>query len=121
MGFLGYGKDWVRYQEHTGQQCCAEIAAGNEGLMREAETRGVPYLLKLRKTEKVKSLMWRMESYQAKWRDAGNGWEVMESKLQLTGWSQERRVVLVEVKSNLLLPLKLKLRHQGRSKMGSIL
>jgi hypothetical protein len=30
-----------------------------------------------------------------RWEDAGDGWEVLESSLRLSGWSQERRVVLV--------------------------
>lgn len=82
--------------------CCY----GNEGLMSEAETRGLPYLLKLRKSEKVKSLIHRMKGHEARWKDAGDGWEVIESKLKLTGWSKERRVVLVRSKPHHRLELK---------------
>lgn len=71
---------------------------GNERLLKEAEDRGVPGLFKLRKSEKVKSLIQRMERNNAKWEDAGDGWEVMESTLKLGGWTQTRRIVLVREK-----------------------
>lgn len=74
--------------------------------MNQAEARGLPYLLKLKKSEKVKSLMQRMESHEARWKEAGDGWEVIESKLKLTGWSKERRVVLVRPKPRHRLELK---------------
>jgi Transposase DDE domain group 1 len=80
-----------------------DCSYGSEGLMSEAESRGVSYLLKLRKSEKVKSLMHRMKSHEARWKDAGDGWEVIESKLKLNGWSQERRIVLVRPKPRLEL------------------
>lgn len=82
--------------------CCY----GNEGLMSQAEARGVPYLLKLKKSEKVKTLIHRMKGHEARWKEAGDGWEVIESKLKLTGWSQERRVVLVRPKPHHRLELR---------------
>lgn len=57
-----------------------DCSYGNEGLMNKAEARGVPYLLKLKKTETVKSLIRRMKSHEARWKDTGNGWEVIEAK-----------------------------------------
>ena len=68
---------------------------GNEGTLMEAEARGLPCLLKLRLSAKVKSLVARMQCGGAAWQDAGSGWEVMESSLKLSGWSRRRRVVLV--------------------------
>ncbi len=68
---------------------------GNEGLLGEAEKRGLPCLLKLRHTAKVRSLVSRMQYGGRRWEDAGDGWEVLESSLRLSGWSQARRVVLV--------------------------
>ncbi len=83
-----------------------DCSYGNETLLNEAESRGVPCLLKLRKSEKVKSLIARMEHQNAQWRNAGDGWEVMEGELKLTGWNKKRRVVLVRPKPHQRLELK---------------
>jgi hypothetical protein len=71
---------------------------GNEVLLSEAEARGLPCLFKLRHTAKVKTLVSQAQLSGAVWQDAGEGWEVMESTLRLSGWSRERRVVLVREK-----------------------
>jgi len=63
--------------------------------MVECEERDVPYLFKLRHTKKVKALVNQMMAQGAAWQDCGDGWESIEARLRLTGWTQERRVVLV--------------------------
>ena len=68
---------------------------GNEAIMLECETRRLPYLFKLRHTVKVKLLVQQMMRQGALWLECGDGWQALESSLKLTGWSQERRVVLV--------------------------
>ena len=68
---------------------------GNEVLLSECETRGLPCFFKLRHTAKVKTLLAQMQRTGAVWSDAGAGWEVIEARLRLGGWSRERRVVLV--------------------------
>ena len=83
---------------------------GNEALLCAAETRELarpsaspryspppprPYLCKLRHTAKVKTLLSQMQRRGAAWQNAGDGWEVLEATLRLSGWSRERRVVLV--------------------------
>ena len=68
---------------------------GNEALLCAAEARDLPYLCKLRHTAKVKTLVRQMQRAGAAWQDAGEGWEVLEATLRLSGWSRERRVVLV--------------------------
>jgi hypothetical protein len=68
---------------------------GNEVLLGQAEERGLPCLFKLRHTAKVKTLVSQMQRAGAAWQDAGSGWEVIEASLRLTGWSRQRRVVLV--------------------------
>lgn len=68
---------------------------GNEVLLGEAEARGLPCLFKLRHTARVKTLVSQMQRTGAAWQDAGSGWEVLEASLRLSGWSRERRVVLV--------------------------
>lgn len=71
---------------------------GQEALLAEAEARGLPCLFKLRHTAKVKTLVSQAQRSGAAWQDAGEGWEVMESTLRLSGWSRARRVVLVREK-----------------------
>lgn len=68
---------------------------GNEVLLCAAEARDLPYLCKLRHTAKVKTLVRQMQRVGAAWQDAGDGLEVLEATLRLSGWSRERRVVLV--------------------------
>jgi len=68
---------------------------GNEPLMQEFEAQGLPYLFKLRHTLKVKQLVQSCLREQAGWLEAGEGWQVMEAALKLSGWSHQRRVVLV--------------------------
>jgi len=68
---------------------------GNEVLLAECETRGLPCFFKLRHTAKVKTLLAQMQRAGAVWTDVGEGWEVIEARLCLSGWSRERRVVLV--------------------------
>ena len=68
---------------------------GNEVLLSAAEERGVPALFKLRHTARVKTLISQALRAGGAWEDAGEGWEVMTATLRLSGWSRERRVVLV--------------------------
>lgn len=68
---------------------------GNERLMQEFEAQGLPYLFKLRHTPNVKTLVQRCLQENAGWKDAGEGWEAMEAEIKLSGWSRQRRVVLV--------------------------
>jgi hypothetical protein len=67
---------------------------GNEPIMREAERRGLPCLFKLRLTSNVKRLIERF-SYQDEWTETGQGWQAKESTLRLTGWSRQRRVIIL--------------------------
>jgi len=64
---------------------------GNEGIMREAEERRLPYLFKLRLTRNVKRMIEKLASAR-EWVDAGQGFEAKESTVRLEGWSRQRRV-----------------------------
>lgn len=72
-------------------------AHGNAKMMRGAEERGVAYLFKLRQTKGVTRLIERLAAKGAKagWSNAGQGWEGVESHLQLQGWSRARRVIVL--------------------------
>jgi hypothetical protein len=74
-----------------------DIAQGNEQMMEGAEQRGLPYLFKLRQSKGVAQLI-------ADWRNRGRGldglmpaqgWEGVESELQLQGWSRARQVIVL--------------------------
>jgi len=68
---------------------------GSETIMLEHEARGLPYLFKMRHTTKVKELVIRMMRQGALWQNCGDGWQSLETTLRLSGWTRERRVVLV--------------------------
>jgi hypothetical protein len=67
---------------------------GNEEIMREAEARELPFLLKLRLTANVKRMIEKLASSR-EWVDAGQGFEAKESEVRLAGWSRQRRVIVL--------------------------
>jgi hypothetical protein len=77
-----------------------DIAHGNERMMSGAEQRGLAYLFKLRQSQGVERLIARLarRGARAGWQPAGQGWEGVESRLQLQGWTRERRVVVLRRK-----------------------
>jgi DDE family transposase len=56
---------------------------GNEGVMREAEARGLQYLFKPRLTKNVKRMIAKLS--QRDWVDAGRGFSAKESEVRLEG------------------------------------
>lgn len=71
-----------------------DCAFGADPTMRALEERGQSYLFKLRLSTNVKRMIERVFA-QPGWRDAGQGWEGLESELTLLGWKQSRRVVVM--------------------------
>jgi hypothetical protein len=85
--------------DRIGRDCWPTLLRGDksfssDGLMSACETRGLPYLLRLRLTNNVKRAIERMSGSGA-WKNAGRGWEGIKERLQLSGWSRARRVVLL--------------------------
>jgi len=76
---------------------------GNDAVIREMESRQQPYLFKLRQSPRVKRMLQRAFT-QRDWRDAGQGREGREDQIQLAGWQQSRRVVILRrlLKENLI-------------------
>ena len=66
----------------------------SEANMRRAEQEGLAYLFKLRMTTKVKKLVTKLTG-EGDWVDAGKGWGAREAELRLSGWSRQRRVVVL--------------------------
>ena len=71
-----------------------DLAYGEEGFLCQCEARGQRYLFKLRQSPMVKTLIKKMERTGG-WVDAGQGFEGIESRLQLKAWSRERRVIVL--------------------------
>jgi len=69
-------------------------AFGNERVMSEMEEIGQRYLFKLRQTAGVKRLIERLWQ-QGDWQGVGQGFDAVEAELRLSGWSCERRVVVL--------------------------
>jgi len=74
---------------------------GNEPFIAELETRGQPYLFKLRQTSGVKKLLMRQFA-RKDWSTPGpsdQGWSAVEDSLRLAGWDKPRRVVVLRRKA----------------------
>lgn len=72
-----------------------DIAYGNETIMVEAECRRQRYLFRLKITTNVQRKIREMERNPDAWIDAGEGWQGTESLIQLTGWSTQRRCIIL--------------------------
>ena len=68
---------------------------GNEGILLTLEARQQPYLLRLRQTKNVVRLVERQFARNDWTRPDHHGCQMIEDRLRLQGWTQERRVVLV--------------------------
>ncbi len=68
---------------------------GNKGILLELESRGQPYLLRLRQTANVQRLVAQQFARQDWSRPDNQGCQMVEDELQLHGWSKKRRVVIV--------------------------
>ena len=69
-------------------------AYGTDHLMREAEAEGLPYLFKLKQSKRVKGFIEKLFA-EPIWAPAGQGWQGADTTLQLQGWGQARRVVVL--------------------------
>jgi hypothetical protein len=73
---------------------CGDASFGNESLMSDCETRGQKYLFRLRRSPGVKQLIALLEG-QGGWQPGVNGWSGLAGQLQLSGWTCQRRVVVL--------------------------
>jgi len=68
---------------------------GNEGILLTLEERDQPYLLRLRQTKNVQRLVAQQFARQDWSRPDKQGCQMVQTSLQLQGWSKKRRVVVV--------------------------
>jgi Transposase DDE domain group 1 len=73
---------------------CGDASYGNERVMVECESHHQKYLFRLRGTKKVYQLIRALEQ-RGGWTRFGDGLEAIEGQLQLTGWTRQRRVVVM--------------------------
>ena len=71
-----------------------DCAWGNERVMQEAEKRGIHFLFKLKQSANVKRLINRAFA-RKDWGDAGQGWEGIDEQMALSGWTKDRRVIVL--------------------------
>jgi len=76
-----------------------DISYGTERVMIESEKRYQSYLFKLKQTKKVKTRIRALEKQGAQWSNTGDGWEVAQSHLQLSGWTLPRRCIILRRRS----------------------
>ena len=72
----------------------ADNAFGTDAMMTALEEREQPYLFKLKLSKNVKRHIGSLFR-QPGWTDAGHGWEGKDGELNLSGWRQKRRVVVL--------------------------
>ncbi|MBV5336710.1 MAG: transposase, partial [Deltaproteobacteria bacterium] len=72
-----------------------DVSFGTEQIMSDAEDRNLHYLTKLRLTKNVKKVINRLID-RGEWVDAGHGFRGAESRIQLTGWTKDRRIIVLK-------------------------
>jgi hypothetical protein len=72
-----------------------DVSFGTEPIMYEAEERNLHYLTKLKLTSNVKKAINRLID-RGEWIDAGHGFKGAESRIQLTGWTKSRRIIVLK-------------------------
>jgi hypothetical protein len=86
--------DDLKQSGHTPSFLRGDCGWGTDRAMSGAEQRGVPYLFKLKQTGKVQKLILRLFG-RDEWVAAGQGWQGLDTELQLSGWDRKRRVVVL--------------------------
>ena len=89
-----YGRRSIACRATCGRRCCAETSASATRGSCARPSRGLPYLFKLRLTANVKRMIEKLAGAR-EWVCAGQGFEAKESAVRLTGWSRERRVIVL--------------------------
>lgn len=73
-----------------------DIGFGNEGYLRGCEVRELSHLFKIKMSKKVQQLIGKLATRQGEnWQPTPGGWEVIDTRLRLQGWTRERRVVVM--------------------------
>ncbi len=71
-----------------------DCAYGTEHMMEWPEQHGLHYLFKVRMTKHTRELVNHLDLTQG-WADLGDGWQAKESRLRLSTWTRDRRVIVL--------------------------
>jgi len=71
-----------------------DVGYGNDTIMREAESRGIRYLFKIKRSRRMQAMFKRLAE-RLEWSDCGCGWESYETELRLDGWARSRRTFFI--------------------------
>jgi len=77
-----------------------DISYGTEKIMSESESRELKYLFKIKCSSKIKALIKHNMENNFEWEKAGCGYEGVEDRIQLQGWSCSRRVIILRRRIN---------------------
>ena len=72
-----------------------DVGFGNETIISCCEENLVHYLFKVKRSHSVKNLFQLYLTNPSAWVDAGEGWQCVDTKFALNGWSRQRRVLLM--------------------------
>lgn len=81
-------------REHYPEFVRGDCAFGTDAVMRSCEERSLGYLFKLKQTLNVKRFISK-QMMEGDWENAGQGWQGCAGQLQLMGWGQSRRVIIL--------------------------
>ncbi len=95
--------------EHRPFLVRGDCGFGNDTVLREMETRQQPYLFKMKQSKNVRRLLVR-QFQRDDWVDAGQGWKAVEDEINLAGWENARRPLL-------LAAIGRTVRHGGQSQL----
>jgi hypothetical protein len=87
-------------KENWPQFIRGDISYGTEKIMSESESRDLKYLFKIKCSSKIKALIKHNMENNFKWEKAGHGYEGVEDRVQLYGWSLSRRVIILRRRIN---------------------
>ena len=72
-----------------------DVGFGNEVVIRCCETNRTHYLFKVKRTRNIREIFQLHLAGGTDWEDAGDGWQCVDTRIILGGWSRPRRVLLV--------------------------
>ena len=101
-----------------------DVGYGSDTIMCEAESRGITYLFKIRRSTHVKRLF-KSIADDIEWQNCGFGWQSREVALRLDGWERSRRVLFIrrptEKEVEVIEPKKRGRRKHPSSEDGSVI
>lgn len=77
-----------------------DVSYGTEKIMGESESRDLKYLFKIKCSGKIKALIKHNMEKNFEWEKSGCGYEGVEDRIQLQGWSCSRRVIILRRRIN---------------------